>query len=127
MRRRANARAALACAAALAAGATPAAEPIALRPGMGGVPDPGAVECAVLNRLYATAPTGFRQTLLYWLEGYVYGRTGLTMDSALAKAPGGPWTFDTLTDRLVGYCRDHPDADVPAAVADLWRVLQPTP
>jgi hypothetical protein len=127
MHARACKTAALALAVLMATCTARASEPLALRPGMGGVPDPGAVECAYLNKLYATAPTGFRQMLLYWLEGYVYGRTGRTMDAALASAPGGPWTFDTLTDRLVDYCGDHPEADVPAAAADLWRALNPAP
>lgn len=117
-----------ACAAAalLASGAA-GAEPLKLRPGMGGMADPGAASCAFINEIYAAGPTGFRQTLLYWTEGYIYGKAGLTMDEALARAANGPWTFDTLTDRLVGYCSRHPEAGVPDAAEDLWRALQAQP
>lgn len=112
-----------AVAALVAAGAV-AAEPLRLRPGMGGMADPGAASCAFFNEIYAAGPTGFRQSLLYWTEGYIHGKSGMTMDEALAAAPQGPWTFDTITDRLVGYCREHPDAAVPDAAEDLWRALQ---
>lgn len=106
------------------AGAAQGAEPLALRPGMGGVADPGVTTCALLNEAYEAGPTGLRQMLLYWTEGYVYGKTGLGIDAALATARGGPWTFDTLTDRLVGFCRVNPQASVPEAAADWWRSVQ---
>jgi hypothetical protein len=104
-----------------------AAEPLALRPGMGGVADPGTMSCEYFNTLYPNAPTGFRQTLLYWAEGYIYGKSGQSIDQALATAPPAakPWTFDSLTDHLVGYCRTSPAATVPAAVDDLWQKLRP--
>jgi hypothetical protein len=105
-----------------------ATEPLTLRLGMGGVADPGAMSCEYFNTLYPNAPTGFRQTLLYWAEGYVYGKSGRTIDQALAAAPPAakPWNFDTLTDHLVDYCREHPEAGIPATVDDLWRRLQPS-
>lgn len=109
----------------LAAGIARGAEPLALRPGMGGVADPGAMSCAQLDEAYPAGPTGFRQMLLYWSEGYVYARTRLTMDAALARAVGGPWTFDTLTDRLLAFCRDNPQANVAAAVDDWWQTAMP--
>jgi hypothetical protein len=115
----------LAVAALLALGAAAAAEPLRLRPGMGGLADPGAVTCGYLNGLYEGGPTGFRQMLLYWAEGYIYGKSGQALDEVLATAPGGPWTFDSLTDRLVGFCAASPDARVPAAAEALWRVLRP--
>lgn len=109
----------------LAAGTASAAEPLSLRPGMGGVADPGAMSCAQLNEAYPSGPTGFRQMLLYWTEGYVYATSRLTMDAALARAVGGPWTFDTLTDRLLAFCRDNPQANVAAAVENWWQASLP--
>jgi hypothetical protein len=114
-------------AAALVVAGASAAEPLRLRPGMGGMADPGAASCAYFNGIYDAGPTGFRQALLYWTEGYIHGKAGLTMDQAIAAAANGPWTFDTITDRLVGYCRQHPDAGVPDAAEDLWRALQVRP
>lgn len=118
----------LACFGLLVANIATTAEPLTLRHGMGGVPDPGAITCEYFNNLYENAPTGFRQTLLYWTEGYIYAKAGKTVDEALAAAPSAaqPWTFDSLTDHLVNYCREHPEATVPAAVDDLWQRLQPS-
>lgn len=127
-RRTARAGAALAGAAALLAlGSAGASEPFRLRPGMGGLADPGAITCGYLNSLYEGGPTGFRQMLLYWTEGYLYGQYGKTLDQVLATAPGGPWTFDTLTDRLVDFCVANPDAPVPASAEALERELKPAP
>jgi hypothetical protein len=92
---------------------------------MGGLADPGAITCGYLNGLYEGGPTGFRQMLLYWTEGYIYAKSGKALDQALATAPGGPWSFDSLTDRLVGFCNANPDAPVPAAADALWQALQP--
>lgn len=115
----------------LAVAALPAAaagaEPLRLRPGMGGLADPGAITCGYFNKIYEEGPMGWRQMLLYWTEGYIYGRTGRTIDQVLATAPGGPWTFDTLTDRLVDFCRKNPEAGTPAAAEDLWGALQARP
>lgn len=102
------------------------AEPFRLRAGMGGLADPGAATCGYLNGLYEGGPTGFRQMLLYWSEGYLYGRTGKTLDQLLATAPGA-WTFDSLTGRLVAFCAANPEAGVPAAAEDLARALQAVP
>jgi hypothetical protein len=63
------------------------AAPLALRPGMGGVPDLGAIRCETFNAMYPAGPNGLRQAILYWMEGYVYARTGKTMDEFLAS-PG---------------------------------------
>lgn len=116
-------RALVAAAVIMAPGPVTVAEPLRLRPGMGGVADPGAIDCAFFNTIYEAGPTGFRQTVLYWTEGYVLGKSGLTMDAALAQAKGGPWTFDTLTDHVVDFCRKNPGSGMPAAVEDLWRTL----
>lgn len=101
------------------------AEPLKLRPGMGGLADPGAITCEYFNYIYEEGPTGWRQMLLYWTEGYIYGKSGRTIDQVRETAPGGPWTFDTLTDHLVGFCRQNPQAGVSAAAEDLWRQLSP--
>lgn len=117
--------AALLAALSVATGAA-AAEPFRLRAGMGGLADPGAATCGYLNGLYEGGPTGFRQMLLYWSEGYLYGKTGKTLDQLLAGAPGS-WTFDSLTGRLVDFCVANPEAGIPAAAEDLARALQAAP
>ena len=100
------------------------AAPIALHPGMGGVPNLGAIRCAMYNEIYPNGPTGLRQATLYWTDGYVYARTGKTLDDFLAGRPGANrWTFDTLTGHVVEFCRAHPDMQVSAAVDDLWTKL----
>ncbi|MEO8444828.1 MAG: hypothetical protein ABI567_07485 [Gammaproteobacteria bacterium] len=108
--------------------AATAADKLALRPGMGGVADLGALRCETFNSILPKGPTGFRQAVLTWAEGYIYARSGKTIDEVLAAVPAGgpPWTFDRLTDHVVEYCMARPDAPLPAAVHDLWRTLQPT-
>lgn len=106
-----------------------AADRLTLRPGMGGVPDLGAVPCETFTKILPEGPTGFRQAVLTWAEGYIYGRSGRTIDEVLAAAPAATpaWTFDTLTDHIVGYCAANPAAPLPAAVHDLWTRLSPSP
>lgn len=96
------------------------AAPLALYPGMGGVPDLGAIRCATFNDMYPNGPNGLRQAILYWTEGYVYAQTGKTIDEVLASPGMGTWNFETLTDHIVEFCRAQPDAPVPLAVIDLW-------
>lgn len=101
--------------------ATPSlAAPLALRPGMGGVPDLGAIRCETFNEMYPSGPNGLRQAILYWTEGYVYAQTGKTMDEFLASPGKGSWDFGALTDHIVQFCRARPEAPVPLAVIDLW-------
>lgn len=104
-----------------------AADRLTLKPGMGGVPDLGAIRCATFTKILPEGPTGFRQAVLTWAEGYFYGRSGRTIDEVLAGVPAGlpAWTFDTLTDHIIGYCTANPDAPLPAAVQDLWTRLSP--
>lgn len=104
-----------------------AADKLSLRPGMGGVPDIGALECATFNEIHPWGPIGFRQSLLTWAGGYMHGQSGQTLDEILAVAPPAPrpWTFDTLTDHMVDYCRRNPGAGVAQAVNDLWLRLKP--
>jgi len=103
------------------------ADELQLRPGMTGVPDLGAIDCATFNHIYPAGPTGMEQAVLYWAEGWLYARSGLTMDELLsAQAPGSrAWDFDALTGHIVDFCAAHPDRPLPAAVADLWQLLDP--
>lgn len=96
------------------------AAPLALYPGMGGVPDMGAIRCETFNAMYPNGPNGLRQAILYWTEGYVYAQTGKTLDEVLASPGIGTWNFTTLTDHIVEFCRAQPDVPVPLAVIDLW-------
>lgn len=104
-----------------------AADRLTLRPGMGGVPDLGAIRCETFTRILPEGPTGFRQAVLTWAEGYIYGQSGRTIDEVLAAAPadGPDWTFDTLTGHVIAYCVANPGVPLPAAVQDLWTRLRP--
>ena len=119
-------RAAVICGTTLAAlvavgiGAPLQAAPLALHPGMGGVPDLGAIRCETFNEMYPAGPNGLRQAILYWTEGYVYAQTGKTLDEVLASPGMSAWNFGTLTDHIVEFCKARPDAPVPLAVIDLW-------
>lgn len=113
------------CVLLLSAGAV--AGGLQLRPGMTGVPDLGAIDCATFNRIYPAGPTGMSQAVLYWAEGWLHARSGMTVDELLAaQPPGGPdWDFDALTGHIVDFCAAQPEAPLPAAVAELWRLLDP--
>ena len=104
-----------------------AAEPLSLRPGMTGVPDLGAIDCATFNHMYPAGPTGMEQAVLTWAEGYFFARSGKTMDELLAAQPADAphWDFDALTGHIVQFCAARPEAGVPEAVTDLWRQLAP--
>ena len=104
-----------------------AAEPLSLRPGMTGVPDLGAIDCATFNHMYPAGPTGMEQAVLTWAEGYFFARSGKTMDELLAVQPADApdWDFDALTGHIVQFCAASPEAGVPEAVTDLWRQLAP--
>jgi len=107
-----------------AGGASFAAQQLTLRPGMTGVPDLGAIECATFSHMYPAGSTGMRQAVLTWAQGYFYARTGKTTDEILAGLPDdNPWDFDSLTDHIVDYCAANPDAPLPEAVVDLWDRL----
>jgi hypothetical protein len=114
--------------AAVLANSALAADRLTLKPGMGGVPDLGAIRCETFTKILPEGPTGFRQAVLTWAEGYIYGRSGRTIDEVLAAAPAATpaWNFDTLTDHIVAYCTANPVAPLPAAVQDLWTRLSPT-
>jgi len=101
------------------------AGPLTLRPGMTGVPDLGAIRCKVFNAMYPDGPTGMRQAALTWAEGYLYARSGKTMNGVLKQlGPGnGSRNFDGLTGHIVRYCASNPEAMFPAAVQSLARTL----
>jgi hypothetical protein len=93
--------------------------------GMGGVADLGATRCDYYVYIHPNGPAGFNQAVLYWLEGYVYARTGKAIDAFLAGAPdSGRWTFDSIGQHVLDYCTKHPQATVADGVADLWNRMQ---
>lgn len=101
-----------------------AAKPLALKPGMTGVPDLGAIKCEMFNRMYPNGPTGMSQAVLTWAQGYFYALTGNTIDEILAPLPeDGAWDFDRLTGHIVDYCEEHPESPLPEAVKGLWSAL----
>jgi len=106
-------------------GALAAAGPITLKPGMTGVPDLGAIRCATYTAMYPNGPNGLRQATLYWTEGYVYARTGLSLDEFLTgRADAADWTFESLTGHVLAFCEAHAEDRVRTAVDDLWTRLQ---
>lgn len=97
-----------------------------LRPGMTGVADVGAIDCALFSDMHYNGPTGMRHHVLTWVQGYVYAKTGANIDAILAELPADhDWNFDTLSDVVVDYCREHPEAPVAEAAIALWVALRP--
>ncbi len=95
-----------------------------LRPGMTGVADLGAISCETYNAIYPNGPTGLRQATLYYAEGYIYAKTGKSIDEVLGEQPDdAQWNFDSLTDIVVDYCASNPDSPVSAGVAALFDAL----
>lgn len=93
-------------------GLAPAADPIELPPGMGGVPDIGAVPCSVFSNMLVIGQKGVRHSLLTWTEGYLFARTGKTLDEIILAAPedARPYDFFGITDRFIEFCADNPEA-----------------
>lgn len=110
----------------LAGGTALAAGPLALRPGMTGVPDLGAISCGQFVDYHPWGPAGMEQAALTWAQGYMHARSGKTIDEILAQQPadGPDWNFDSLTGHILDFCRAQPDAMLPEAVKDLWAQLQ---
>lgn len=100
-----------------------------VRPGMMGVADIGARDCATFNEMHYNGPAGMELHVLTWVQGYVHAMTGADIDAMLAAIPGATadgnngWNFDTLTAVFVGYCRERPDARVSEAGIALYRML----
>jgi hypothetical protein len=108
----------------LMSAASIAEETLRLRPGMTGVADLGAISCETFTAMYPNGPTGMRQSVLYYAEGYIYAKSGKTMDELLAEQADAPgWTFDSLTDVVVNHCAANPGVPVSEAVAVLWEEL----
>ena len=101
-----------------------AAGPLKLHPGMTGVADLGATDCAIFSQMYPNGPNGMRQATLTWAQGYFYAQSGKSTDEILASLPlDNPWNFDTLSGHVINDCETHPDNTVADAVVDLWQVL----
>jgi hypothetical protein len=101
-----------------------AATPLKLPDGMGGVPDIGAIPCIVLTEMMVIGPKGTRLSLLTWAEGYYYAKSGKSLDEILESRPAGEQNdFFGLTDHLVDYCAENPEAITREAVADLGAKL----
>ena len=100
-------------------------ERIRLPDGMGGVPDIGAIPCNVFSEMLVIGPLGTRHSLLTWANGYYYARTEKTTDElvAAAKQTGETWDFERLTDHLVEFCAENPEAVTRDAVNSLGNVL----
>jgi len=98
------------------------ADKLQLPPGMGGVPDIGAIPCDVFNKMIVVGPLGTRRLLLTWAEGYYFAKSGKTIDEIL-EAADQSWDFDSLTGHLVDYCAADPEALTSAAVIDLGEHL----
>jgi len=102
------------------------ADKLQLPPGMGGVPDIGAIPCDVFNKMIVVGPLGTRRLLLTWAEGYYFAKSGKTIDEIL-EAADQSWDFDSLTGHLVDYCAADPEALTSSAVIDLGERLLNTP
>jgi len=98
---------------------------VKIHPGMGGVSDIGATDCALFNEMHYNGPTGMEHHVLTWVQGYVHAKTGANIDTLLEPLPdGGGWDFDSLTGVFVDYCKANPDAKVSEAAISLWSVLE---
>jgi hypothetical protein len=94
---------------------------LVLPPGMGGVPDVGAIPCAVLSDMMRIGPLGTRHSLLTWTAGYLKALSGQSLQELVdaASANGRSWTYVQLGDDLVAYCAANPKAVTADAAANL--------
>lgn len=98
---------------------------VKIHPGMGGVSDIGATDCALFNEMHYNGPTGMEHHVLTWVQGYVHAQTGANIDTLLESLPdGGGWDFDSLTGVFVEHCKANPEAKVSEAAIKLWSVLE---
>jgi len=96
-----------------------------LHPGMVGVADIGASDCALFSEMHYNGPTGMQHHVLTWVQGYVFAKSGANIDAMLAKLPeDNGWDFDSLSGVFIDYCREHPDAKVSEAAIALWTTLE---
>lgn len=124
-------RTALALVLLLAAGGA-SAEKLVMPSGMGGVPDIGAIPCAVYNDMIRIGPLGTRHSLITWAAGYLHAITGKPLQELVnaADGAGGPgWTYDRLGDEFTDFCKANPDAvtrDAVSSVAGKLGVENPS-
>ena len=89
---------------------------------MTGFADLGVIQCDDFIELLPIGPKGFRQSLMTYAQGFIYAKSGQSMDQVLADRDGA-WTYETLSDEMVKYCAANPDKSVPDAAAHLWEAL----
>ena len=95
-----------------------------LPPGMTGVADFGAIDCATFTHMYPAGPTGVGQAVLSWAQGYIYAQSGHSLGDALEDvSAGGDWDFYSLREFIVNYCEQKPEAPLPEAVTELWATI----
>lgn len=102
-----------------------AAEKLVMPPGMGGVPDIGAIPCKVFNEMNRIAPLGTRHSLITWSAGYLKAVSGKPLQEVVnaADRTGPPWTYDRLAGDLVAYCAANPTAITGDAVSTVAKTL----
>ena len=105
--------------------ATAAADgPLKLRPGMTGVADIGSSACQLFNDMHPFGPAGLEHHVLTWAQGYIFAKSGKSIDGILADLPpANGWDFDSLSGYIVNYCSENPEAKVSQAAIALWTVL----
>jgi len=99
-----------------------ASEPLQLDPGLAGFADLGAIQCDYFIELLPIGPKGFRQSLMTYAQGFVYAKSGKTIDQILA-GQAQSWTYNSLSEEMVQYCRANPSKSIPDAAAHLWSAL----
>lgn len=104
------------------------AEKLVMPPGMGGVPDIGAIPCKVFTDMTRVAPLGARHSLITWSAGYLQAVTGKPLQVVVnaADRTGPPWTYDRLGNELAAWCKENPDAVTRDAVLSVARSLATT-
>lgn len=101
-----------------------ASDPLQMDPGMAGFADLGTIQCDYFVELLPIGPKGFRQSLMTYAQGFVFAKSGKTFDQVLA-GQGKSWTYNSLSEEMVQYCRANPEKSIPDAAAHLWSELSP--
>jgi hypothetical protein len=101
---------------------------LVMPPGMGGVPDIGAIPCKVFTDMIRVAPVGTRHSLITWSAGYLQAVTGKPLQEVVnaADRTGAPWTYDRLGNELAAWCKENPDAVTRDAVVSVAGSLAAT-
>ncbi len=96
-----------------------------LRPGMMGIIDIGATDCATFSEMHYNGPSGMRHHVLTWAQGYIYAKTGANIETMLeALSADNGWDFDSLSDIFVDYCEASPDSKVAEAAIAVYTTLK---